>query len=82
MVDWTDNFDSYATGSQLIGQGGWEGWDNNPAAGALTSSAQALSAPNSAAILGATDLVHQYSGYTSGQWVYTALAVHTGRLHG
>ena len=84
MVDWSDNFDSYATGSQLIGQGGWEGWDNNPAAGALTSSAQALSAPNSAAIVGATDLVHQYSGYTSGQWVYTARqfipAGFTGRL--
>ena len=72
MVDWSDNFDSYATGSQLHGQGGWKGWDNNPAAGALTSSAQARSAPNSAAIVGASDLVHQYSGYTSGQWVYTA----------
>ena len=33
MVDWSDNFDSYATGSQLHGQGGWKGWDNNPAAG-------------------------------------------------
>ncbi len=72
MVDWSDNFDSYATGSQLHGQGGWKGWDNNPAAGALTSSAQARSAPNSAAIVGASDLVHEYSGYTSGQWVYTA----------
>ena len=49
---------------------GWLG--QHPAAGALTSSAQALSAPNSADIVGDTDLVHQYSGYTSGQWVYTA----------
>ncbi|MCO5242551.1 MAG: immune inhibitor A [Anaerolineae bacterium] len=73
LVDWSDNFDSYATGSQLIGQGGWEGWDGSAAAGALTSNAQALSAPNSADILGATDLVHQYSGYTSGKWVYTAM---------
>ncbi|MCA9869645.1 MAG: hypothetical protein KC487_04600, partial [Anaerolineae bacterium] len=72
LVDWSDNFDSYATGSQLIGQGGWEGWDGSAAAGAMTSNAQAHSAPNSADILGATDLVHQYSGYTSGQWVYTA----------
>ncbi len=52
-VDWSDNFDSYATGSQLHGQGGWKGWFNDPAAGALASSAQARSAPNSADIVGA-----------------------------
>ncbi len=69
---WADNFDSYATGSQLHGQGGWKGWDNSPAAGALTSSAQARSTPNSADISGAADLVHEYSGFTSGQYTYTA----------
>ncbi|MER2599848.1 MAG: S8 family serine peptidase [Caldilineales bacterium] len=69
---WNDNFDAYAIGSQLVGQGGWEGWGGSAAAGALTSSAQAKSAPNSAAILGGSDLVHQYSGYTSGVWNYTA----------
>jgi hypothetical protein len=69
---WSDNFDSYATGSQMHGQGGWKGWDNSPAAGALTSAAQAASAPNSVDILGGSDLVHEYSGYTSGQWIYTA----------
>ncbi len=71
LADWSDNFDTYATGSQLHGQGGWKGWQNNPAYGALTSSAQARSAPNSAAILGDSDLVHEY-GETDGQWVYTA----------
>jgi hypothetical protein len=73
LTTWMDNFDSYATGSQLHGQGGWKGWSNNPSAGALTSDAQANSAPNSAAILGASDLVHEYDGYTSGAWVYTAM---------
>jgi uncharacterized repeat protein (TIGR01451 family) len=73
LLTWNDNFDSYATGSQLHGQGGWKGWFNDPTAGALASSAQSVSAPNSAAILGASDLVHEYSGYTSGQWVYTAM---------
>ncbi|HOC42238.1 MAG TPA: hypothetical protein PKJ99_04385 [Thermoanaerobaculales bacterium] len=72
FVDWFDNFDSYATGSQLHGQGGWKGWGNSAAAGALTSSVQAHSVPNSAAILGASDLVHEYAGYTTGPWVYTA----------
>ncbi len=71
-VDWSDDFDSYATGSQLHGQGGWKGWFNDPTAGALTSGAQARSAPNSAAIAGASDLVHEYSGYTSGLWTFTA----------
>jgi len=71
-VVWSDNFDSYATGSQLHGQGGWKGWGNDPAGGALTSSAQARSTPNSAAILAASDIVHEYAGAASGQWVYTA----------
>ncbi|MFZ2358384.1 MAG: S8 family serine peptidase [Anaerolineae bacterium] len=71
LADWSDNFDSYATGSQLHGQGGWKGWANDPAAGALTSGAQFRSSPNSAEILGATDLVHEYAE-TDGQWVYTA----------
>jgi MYXO-CTERM domain-containing protein len=71
-AQWSDNFDSYATGSQLHGQGGWHGWDNDPAAGALTSNAQALSAPNSVAITGASDLVHEYTGTSSGQWSYEA----------
>ncbi|MCL4264961.1 MAG: M36 family metallopeptidase [Anaerolineae bacterium] len=70
--NWFDNFDSYATGSQMHGQGGWKGWDNSPAAGALTSDAQSFSAPNSVEIVGVSDLVHEYSGYTSGQWTYTA----------
>ncbi|MBE0411118.1 MAG: hypothetical protein IBX69_15460 [Anaerolineales bacterium] len=73
LTTWMDNFDSYATGSQLHGQGGWKGWFNDPSAGALTSDAQANSAPNSAAILGASDLVHEYDGYTSGAWVYKAM---------
>lgn len=71
LANWSDNFDSYATGSQLHGQGGWKGWANDPGAGALASNAQSHSSPNSAAIVGASDLVHEYSE-TSGQWVYTA----------
>ena len=68
----SENFDAYATGSQMHGQGGWKGWDNVPGAGALVSSAQAVSAPNSVAIAGGSDLVHQYSGMDSGRWLYSA----------
>ncbi len=72
LVDWFEDFDSYATGSQLHGQGGWKGWGNDPLAGALTSSTFSLSAPNSVDIVGASDLVHEYSGSTNGFWVFTA----------
>jgi len=69
---WSDNFDSYETGSSMHGQGGWKGWGNDPNATAYVSDAEALSAPNSVAIEGASDLVHEYSGYTTGTWNYIA----------
>ena len=71
-ANWIDHFDTYATGSELIGQGGWEGWGGLATVGALTSATQARSAPNSAAIVGDSDLVHQYAGFTAGLWTYTA----------
>ena len=71
LANWSDNFDTYATGSQMHGQGGWKGWGNDPAGGALVSDAQSRSTPNSVAVVGTTDLLHEYSE-TSGQWVFTA----------
>jgi len=70
--NWMDHFDSYVTGSQMHGQGGWKGWGNVPAAGALTSSSQARSPLNSVDALGATDLVQEFSLYTTGTWTFTA----------
>lgn len=71
-ADWADNFDSYAAGSGLHGQGGWHGWDGSAAADAFVSNLYSRSAPNSAEITGASDIVHEYAGYTSGVWIYTA----------
>ncbi len=71
-VDWNENFDSYLAGSDLHGQGGWHGWDNNPGAGALVSDVQSHSSPNSVDINGASDLVHEYTGYDTSFWAYTA----------
>lgn len=70
-ADWSDNFDSYAGGSNLHGQGGWTGWDNVPGAGALADSAVAYSSPNSVNITGGSDLVQQFAGATSGKWEFT-----------
>lgn len=68
----TENFDTYATGSQMHGQGGWKGWDNGAAAGAVTSDAFAVSAPNSLNISGSADLVHEFD-VVGGQLQFTAM---------
>ena len=61
-----DDFESYAVGSNLHGQGGWTGWANNTNAGALVSTNFAFSPTRSVNITGASDLVHAFSGATNG----------------
>ncbi len=71
--NWIDTFDSYTDGQFLDGtadDGGWKGWDNDPAYGAYVTSAMSVSSPHSVDISGPTDLVHEFSGYTSGQWTW------------
>ena len=67
---WEDNFDSYDLGSSMHGQGGWKGWDNDPAWTAYVSADQFDSSPHSLDIVADADLIHEYSGTTSGQWTY------------
>ena len=71
-IVWEENFDSYTDGSSMHGQGGWKGWDNDPFWTAYVTSAQARSSPHSVNIAGDSDLVHEYTGYTSGDFIYTA----------
>jgi hypothetical protein len=75
-TDWSDNFDSYPTGSYLGGQGDWAPWDLAPAANGHVTDAQAQSTPNAyeSKYNGTTaqDMVHTYSDMTSGEWIYTA----------
>jgi hypothetical protein len=68
FADWAEDFDSYTPGSQIVGQGGWEEW--GPNAGGLVSNLYSRSPENSLEITGASDVVHQYSEYTSGKWFY------------
>ena len=69
---WSDNFDSYETGSELHGQGGWQAWDNNPATTAYVSDDQSRSSPNSCEIAwfsgAAADIVQMFSDVNSGKW--------------
>jgi hypothetical protein len=71
LADWTDNFDSYVTGTGLHGQGGWHGWDGSSGADAIVTDVMALSSPNSVNISGPSDMVHEY-GESTGLWVFTA----------
>ena len=64
----SDNFDAYTTGSTIAGQGGWETWDNVPAANTTVVNTQAFSSPNSLLVAGPADIVHRFTGITSGVW--------------
>lgn len=72
LADWSEDFDSYAPGSGLHGQGGWHGWDNDPAFNAYITDVQALSPPHSVNITGSADMVHEFTGYSAGVWTFTA----------
>src|SRR6185503_10356378 len=68
-----DDFESYAAGSNLHGQGGWAGWAGDTNAGALVSSNFSFSPTRSVNITGASDLVRTFSGATNGQWVFSVM---------
>jgi hypothetical protein len=71
-ADYIENFDSYANGSSIIGQGGWLAW-HNVGGPAYVSNAQSYSASNSLSIVEGTDITQgSLSGYTSGQWTVQA----------
>jgi hypothetical protein len=69
----TDSFDTYATNSTIAGQGGWETWDQNPAANTTVVSTQAFNPPNSLFVAGPADIVHQFVGLNSGTWFARAM---------
>ncbi len=70
-ADWEDNFDSYANGSGLHGQGNWEGWNNDPAFDAYVTDIYSYSSPHSVAISTTSDIVQPFSE-TSGEWIMTS----------
>jgi len=71
LAQWTENFDSYANGTVLNNVGGWFGWDNVPSACGTVTNEQSFSSPHSMKIWNDDDAVHPFTGYTSGQWVFT-----------
>jgi hypothetical protein len=65
-----DSFDNYENESNLHGQGGWKGWDNDPDAAAFVSSDYALSPSQSVNVAGSSDLIRTFSGISSGLWSF------------
>jgi hypothetical protein len=65
-----EDFESYASGSNIHGQGGWKGWDNTASAGATITKAQAVSGVQSVNVSGASDLVHEFA-YSGGQYQFS-----------
>ena len=72
QADWMDGFEDYEAGSEIIGQGGWDGWLGDPNAGGDVSDAYAHTGVHSLGVASTSDIVHTYEGYNSGQWIYTA----------
>ena len=72
LLVWSEDFGEYELGSGMHGQGGWKGWDNDSDFDAYVTDAQFRSYPHSVDIADDSDLVHEYDGYTSGKWKYTA----------
>jgi len=68
----TEDFESYAAGSAMHGQGGWKGWDNVAGAGAPVSTKYAYSGSKSVEIIGTSDLVHEFA-ISGNRWVFSAM---------
>ncbi len=66
-----EDFESYTDGSLLHGQGGWKGWNNDPAAGAAASAKYAHSGTKSVEIASTSDLVHEFK-LAGNKWAVSA----------
>jgi len=67
-----ERFDTYANGSNIAPQGGWETWENG-ASNTTVVNTQSFNPPNSLLISGAADVVHSFAGVTSGIWYARAM---------
>ncbi|MHC4520659.1 MAG: discoidin domain-containing protein, partial [Planctomycetota bacterium] len=67
-----DDFESYTAGSNIHGQSGWKGFDNNPNVGALVSDAFAHSGSQSIEIAEGADLIHEHE-IAGGKWVFSVM---------
>lgn len=67
----SENFDSYADGSSIVGQGPWEVWYTG-GVDAQVSGEHASSGANSLRLDAFSDIVQQFTGVSSGSWRFGA----------
>ena len=67
----SDDFESYAAGSALEGQGGWAGWDNVNTTFTTVTTAQAHSGSQSIQVNPGADTVQEFTQATTGDWVFS-----------
>jgi hypothetical protein len=82
FANWYEDFDQYALGSLLDGQGGWAGWDGGPLTAVISNDHAKYVGDQHAKLFQNDDAVQEHSGYTSGQWTYTGLQYLTDNLQG
>jgi len=68
----SEDFESYAVGTDLHHVGGWDGWTDTASASAPVSDDFAYSGSKSVEILGTTDLVQIFDA-AGGQWEFKAM---------
>ncbi len=68
-VSFSDDFDSYADGSSIDGQGGWENWAGGANLESYVTSVRSFSPPHSLDIKTISDTGLPLSGIDSGRWV-------------
>jgi hypothetical protein len=77
-----DDFDSYSNGSGLIGQGGWEGWNNDPTWDTFVTNQEAYTSPHSIFAAPPMDVVQIFSGVDSGVWYAKAFVYIPSNMNG
>lgn len=71
--NWYETWDAYGVPTNVHGLGGWKGWANNPSASAMTIDTGKSTGPIAIDIYGSADLVHEFSGYTTGKWTFSVM---------
>ena len=67
--NWSEDWETFEPFADVQGIRGWKGWANSPAASALVYPLDSLTI----SIHDSTDLVHEFSGYTTGKWTFSVM---------
>lgn len=69
---WSEDSQSYSLGANINGLGGWAGWDDEVVAAIVSGAHPKFEGDQAVSLMANDDLVQPFSGYSSGQWQFTA----------